>query len=420
MTATQQRGRPTSDRDAVAPFARLLPADGHAGRREALERALALGLPTQLAEAWRHTSLAGLAKHHFTLPGAAGALDSAPSLLPEADRLVFLDGLAQAGLTHLGVLPAGAALATGPGDAALAKDASALAALNAALSQDGASLTVGAGTALPRPLELQFVNALAEGAVTAQPRLRVALGARACAVLVEQHRGLGAAPRFLNHQADIALAEGATLTHLVVVAEGAGTTHLAETRVTVAKDARYETLVLQLGGQLVRRDLRVTLAARGAQALVNGAYLLLGQEQADLVTEIVHAAPDTTSRETLKGALAGESRQDVQACITMLAGAARGDGRLANKTLLLADRATIWTKPELKIFHDEVQAAHGATSGKLDAAALFYLRSRGLPLATARRLLIASFLAETLEGFTDDLVEPLRALIATRLAEIQP
>ena len=418
MTATQPRARPTSDREALAPFARLLPPG--AARAEALERALALGLPTQLAEAWRHTSLAGLAKHHFTLPGAAGALDSAPALLAEADRLVFLDGLAQAGLTHLEPLPAGTSIVTGCGEAPPAKDASALALLNAALSQDGTTLAVGAGETLPRPLELQFVNALAEGAVTAHPQLRVSLGAGARAVLVEQHRGLGAAPRFLNHQADIALAEGATLTHLVVLAEGAGTTHLAETRVSVARDARYETLVLQLGGQLVRRELRVTLAAQGASALVNGAYLLRDREQADLVTEILHAAPDTQSRETLKGALAGESRQDVQACITMLAGAARGDGRLANKTLLLDDRATIWTKPELKIFHDEVQAAHGATSGKLDRAALFYLRSRGIPLATARRLLIASFLAEALEGFADALAEPLRALIAARLAEIQP
>ncbi len=417
--------RVTSDREALLPFAQLLPADAlAAARAKALDRALELGLPTQQAEAWRHTSLLGLAKHHFTLPGAAGALDSAPHFLAEADRLVFLDGLAQPGLTQVGALPAGSQLAdlsaAAPEAPALAKDASALAALNLALFQDGATLTVGAGETLPRPVELQFVNALAEGAVTAQPRLQVSLGAKARAVLVEQHRGLGDAPRFLNHQADIELAEGATLTHLIVLAEGAGTTHLAETRVTVARDARYETLVVQLGGQLVRRDLKVALAARGATALVNGAYLLRDREQADLVTEILHAAPDTTSRETLKGALAGESRQEVQACIAMAAGAARADGRLSNKTLLLGDRATIWTKPELRIYHDDVQAAHGATSGKLDEAALFYLRSRGLPLALARRLLIASFLAETLVGFDSLLTEPLQALLDARLTEIQP
>lgn len=411
----------TSDTAAMAPFAALLPAKAGAAREAALERALALGLPTQRAEAWRHTSLAALGKQAYALPGAPAALDSAPHYLAEAERLVFLDGLTQPALAQVGALPAGSRLETLAGsEPRLAKEASALAALNAALSQDGARLTVGAGETLPRPVELQFVSALAEGAVTAQPRLEVTLGAKARAVLVEQHRGLGGAPRFLNHQAEISLAEGARLTHLVILAEGSGTTHLAETRVSVAKDARYETLVVQLGGQLVRRDLSVVLGARGAEALVNGAYLLAGGEQADLVTEIRHAAPDTTSRETLKGALAGEARQEVQALIAMLPGAARADGRLANKTLLLGDRATIWSKPELRIEHDEVQAAHGATSGKLDEAALFYLRSRGVPLALARRLLIASFLAETLEGFDAALTDPLKALLDARLAEMQP
>lgn len=417
--------RVTSDPAAVEPFVRLMPDDDLAAERAAaMKRALAAGLPTQQHEAWRHTSLLGLARHPFTLPGESGALDSAPHFLPEAERLVFLDGLVQQALTQIGPLPAGSRLtslaAEGLAAPALPKEASALQALNQALFQDGVALTVGAGETLPRPVELQFVNALAEGAVTAQPRLTLSLGAGARATVIEQHRGLGEAPRFFNHQTDIALAEGARLTHVVILAEGAATTHLAETRVTLGRDARYATLLLQLGGQLARREVKVLLAARGAQALLNGAYLLSGQEQADLVTEIVHAAPDTESRETLKGALAGEARQDVQACITMMAGAARADGRLANKTLLLNDRATIWSKPELKIFHDEVQAAHGATSGKLDEAALFYLRSRGLPPALARRLLIASFLAETLEGFEPPLQAPLAALLEARLTELHP
>jgi len=398
-------------------------------RLAAMKAAERLGLPTAKTEDWRHTPLVNLlAKHDFALAKPAN-LDRAPTLLGDAARLVFLDGQSVATLSRPG-LPAGASLASlaqalNGADPALAErlsvapEGSALEALNLGLFQDGALFEVDENVAAP-PVELVFVNGLAEGSATSHPRSDVLLAPGASATLVELHQGLGGEPRLLNHVQRLRLEQGARLTHVVVLAEGADTTHLAETTLSLARDAQYRGLVLFLGGGLVRRSVTVTLAERGASCTLASGYLLHGDERGDLKAEIRHAAPDTQSRTTIKGALGGKSRQVVRGCITVEAGAARSDGRLANRTLLLSDRAEIDAKPELRIFHDDVQCAHGATSGKLDPAQLFYLRSRGLPEPLARRLLIEAFLAELAEGLPEPVAAPLQRLIDRKLQAVAP
>jgi Fe-S cluster assembly protein SufD len=398
-------------------------------RRAALKAAERLGLPTPTTEDWRHTPLVKvLGKHDFALARPA-SLDRAPALLPDAARLVFLDGQSDATLSRAaspaGVTALSLSQALKDDERALADrlsvapEGTALEALNLGLFQDGALVEVGEGVAAP-PLELIFANGLADGAATSHPRSDVHLAAEASLTLVELHRGLGGQPRLLNHVQRLRLERGARLTHLIVLAEGADTTHLAETTLALARDAHYQGLVLFLGGGLVRRSVTLTLAERGSSCALSSGYLLTGDEKGDLKTDVRHAAPDTQSRTTIKGALGGKSRQVVRGCITVERGAARADGRLASKTLLLSDRAEIDAKPELRIFHDDVQCAHGATSGKLDPAQLFYLRSRGIPETAARRLLIEAFLAELTEGLSDELTQPVQRLIDRRLAEVAP
>lgn len=398
-------------------------------RRAALKAAQRLGLPTPTTEDWRHTPLVNvLGKHDFALARPV-SLDRAPSLLPEAARLVFLDGQNDATLSRAalpeGVTALSLSQALKDDERALADrlsvapEGTALEALNLGLFQDGALIEVDEGVSAP-PVELVFANGLADGAVTGHPRSDVHLAANASLTLVELHQGLGGEPRLLNHVQRLRLEQGACLTHLIVLAEGADTTHLAETTLSLARDAHYRGLVLFLGGGLVRRSVTLTLAERGASSALSAGYLLSGEEKGDLKAEIRHAAPDTQSRTTIKGALGGRSRQVVRGCITVEAGASRADGRLASKTLLLSDRAEIDAKPELRIFHDDVQCAHGATSGKLDASHLFYLRSRGIPETVARRLLIEAFLAELTEGLDNSLTQPVQRLIDRRLAEVAP
>ncbi len=378
-------------------------------RDKASRRLLDLGLPSARQENWRYTPALTNRLGNLSLAEPAAAPARAP-LLDGALQVRLIDGL------PVDTLPAAEGLSLrrlasllqdAPEEARSLLEAasdSALAALNLALMQDGLVIAVAPGTA-PAALELDQSGS----AGLANPCLAVSLGEAANLTLIER---VGTSAGLSNQVARFALAAGASLTHVVLLEEGAEATQLSELSVSLGRDARYNGFVFYAGAGLARRAVEITLAERGAEARLNGAYLLEGEAHGDLTSHIRHAAPDTTSKETVKGALGGKARQVFRGLITVEEGAARSDGRMANKTLLLSDKAEIDSKPELMIFHDEVQCAHGATSGKLDEQALFYLRSRGLPLPQARKLLLRSFLDETMEGLGET---PLTALVTDKL-----
>ncbi len=366
-------------------------------RERACRRLLDLGLPTARQEAWRYTPALANRLNGISLADPV-APSPAPAVLDGAHQVVLVDG-------RIGALPEAQGLSLRGLQQLLDEeperarsllgeaDGSALQAMNLALLRDGLLVEVAAQEQ-PAPLVLDHSGA---GGL-ANLRLEVVLAEGACLTLVERYRGGGG---LRNQVARAALAAGARLTHVVLLEEGAEATHLSELSVSVARDASYRGYLLYAGAGLARRAVEIDLEERGAGAQLDGAYLLDGQAHGDLTSHIRHAAPDTASTETVKGALGGKSRQVFRGKITVEAGAARADGRMANKTLLLSDQAEVDSKPELMIYHDEVQCAHGATSGKLDEQALFYLRSRGLALPLARKLLLRSFLEETLDGLTD-------------------
>jgi len=126
-----------------------------------------------------------------------------------------------------------------------------------------------------------------------------------------------------------------------------------------------------------------------------------GDEHCDNTTVIDHLAPDTTSREVFKGVLDDQSRAVFQGKIVVHKDAQRINGHQLSKALLLSDAAEMDAKPELEIYADDVKCSHGATTGQLDETELFYLRSRGIPEAQARNMLIRSFLAEAVQEIND-------------------
>ena len=139
-------------------------------------------------------------------------------------------------------------------------------------------------------------------------------------------------------------------------------------------------------------------------AHLNGAQLLSGPQHADFTTVVRHDAPPCTSRQTVKNVLAGRSHGVFQGRIEVARAAQKTDGYQMNQALLLSPDAEIDTKPELEIFADDVKCSHGATVGELDAEQLFYLRSRGIPDAEARAMLVRAFLAEALDAVTNETV----------------
>jgi Fe-S cluster assembly protein SufD len=145
-------------------------------------------------------------------------------------------------------------------------------------------------------------------------------------------------------------------------------------------------------------------------AQINGAAMLKARQHADSTLVVTHAVPHCTSREMFRTVIDDEATGVFQGKIIVEPHAQKTDGRMMSAALLLADGGTMNNKPELEIFADDVQCAHGATCGQLDEDLLFYLMARGLPRREAESLMVQAFLGEALESVED---EALRAPLVT-------
>lgn len=402
---------------------------GDAARRAVLDDALRDGLPGPRSEAWKYTPLRALERRSFAIaPAAPATIDPALLAAVPAPRLVFVNGRHDATLSDLAGLPAGVELQ--PLSTALAGGGEALrflgrrfersdevfARLNAALANEGVLLRVDAGVQVAVPLHLVFASAAA--AEAPQPpdlawhhRHLIELRQDASLQLVEHHLHVGDDRHLGNTLAHVHLASGARLAHARVQSDAAGFTSLLRTDAVLAREADYRRVDLELGAGLSRHELNVRLEGDNASLTANGVLLGNGRRHLDTRLGIDHIARDTSASLQWRGVAAGRSHVVFHGGINIRPGADGTDASLSNKNLLLSADAEVDTQPVLVIDADEVQAAHGATVGQLDANALFYLRSRGLPQQQAQRLLSAAFCHEPLQA----LPAPLGAILAGHL-----
>ena len=157
-----------------------------------------------------------------------------------------------------------------------------------------------------------------------------------------------------------------------------------------------------MGGRLARAEIHATLSGPDASAHLNAAQLLGGVQHADFTTIVSHDAPNCASRQTVKTVLTGRSRGVFQGKIEVARAAQKTDGYQMNQALLLSPDAEMDSKPQLEIYADDVKCSHGATVGELDPEQLFYLRSRGVPVAEARAILVRAFLDAALEPISHE------------------
>jgi Fe-S cluster assembly protein SufD len=209
---------------------------------------------------------------------------------------------------------------------------------------------------------------------------------------------------FQNIATRIILRKGARLLHVREASFSPHKVSIGTVSVHQEAGSIYRAILLQGGGRLSRMELNITLAGEGAEAGLSGVSVLGDGAHADTTTRIIHAVPNTTSRQLFKYIAGGKSRAIYQGKITVKEGAIGSDSRQTAKALLLSNHAEADLKPELEILADDVKCAHGAAVGDLDADSLFYLRSRGIPEKEARALLIEAFLQEVVDGIEDETI----------------
>jgi Fe-S cluster assembly protein SufD len=195
----------------------------------------------------------------------------------------------------------------------------------------------------------------------------------------------------------IVVAPGDSATRSLIITD-AGVYDIA---ITLGVGARMTFHVLNAARGYGRVAIRVTLA-HNAHFHLGAAQLAGGEQTVEIVTEVVHAEPDATSRQVVRQVLAGKATGNYLGRVVVNRGAIGSDGEQSIRAMLLDRGATANARPELEIYADDVKCAHGCAIGELDKDGLFYLASRGLPPAAAKALMLQAFLAEAFAGAEDE------------------
>jgi Fe-S cluster assembly protein SufD len=266
----------------------------------------------------------------------------------------------------------------------------AFAALNTAFLEHGLVIHVAQGVDAGSLL-LRWAFSPGEASRMGHFRMILLLENGARIRLVEQFQSSEATANALNVIIQAELGEGAELSHVRLQAESADATLLTSTSIGQAAGSTYSYRGFDLGCGLARHELNTQLSGPEAYADISGAFVLDGRRHVDNHVSVSHEATDCRSEQFFRGVLGGRSRGVFNGRALIQPGADGSSVQQSNANLLLSDLAEMDTKPELEIYADEVEASHGATVGQLDENAVFYMRSRGLSSAEARRMLTAAF-----------------------------
>ncbi len=388
-------------------------------RAAAFQRFVELGFPTPKNEEWKYTNVAPIARTTFAL-AQKGSNPGLPLLArygllnTKGPRMVFSNGVFDQELSNVSMLPDGVRVgsiaellrqeASNPDrallDAHLAKHASyeeqAFVALNTAFLNDGIYLFVDANVVCDEPVQVFHVSSSEEGEEVSHMRLLVHAAENSSVTFSESYFGLDEKNYFTSAVAEIVLEEGATVVHHKLQFEAEEAYHVSTTEIVQAGRSNYANHSFSFGGGLVRNDINPSLDGEEIETTLNGLSVLRNDQHVDNHTVIDHLKPNCLSNEWYKGIYADSSRGVFNGTIIVRKDAQKTNAIQSNQALLLSRDATIDSKPQLKIWADDVRCTHGATFGQLDEEALFYLRSRGIGVDEARALLIHGFAADVL------------------------
>ncbi|MFQ5851119.1 MAG: Fe-S cluster assembly protein SufD [Candidatus Binatia bacterium] len=396
----------------------------HRIRKAAISRFAELGFPTTRHEEWKYTNVTPITEIPFKPAGYELNEITSETIARVSfgelagNQIVFINGRYSPELSSLGRLPENAkagslamALESDAGwvETHLARYASyrdhAFVALNTALMRDGAIVYVPRDKVIEEPIHLLFISTAQGEATVSYPRNLIVMGNDSQATIVESYIGLKNEVYFTNAVTEIIVGENAVIEHCKLQRESMQAFHVAVLQVHQDRSSNFSSHSIAMGGALVRNEINSVLDGEGGECTLNGLYTITGQQHVDNHTRIDHVKRHCTSRELYKGVLAGKARGVFSGKVYVHRDAQKTDARQTNKNLLLSEDALIDTKPQLEIYNNDVRCTHGSTIGQLDQDGIFYLRSRGIGLETARSLLTCAFASEVISQIR---IEPIR------------
>ena len=364
-------------------------------QRAAFERFAKTGFPHRRAEGWKWSDFNSVLR-------SKNDDASAPSAIIEPSEFAMLDPFeirvidgrieietpnAHEGL-NFGIVDAVATIAD--------LEAHPLASLNVAMSRKAVGIELADGIQLARPILIRHINT-GPGRVFAQSLTRIGEGARACVIETFEGEGTG----FVSHLYHLALRTGARLDRYVLQRTSDDAVVHSLCAPKIEHGASFNQSGLSTGGALSRHEVFAQFWGTDAQINLNSVALLGGARHCDFTSEIQFREENCVARQLHKGVAAERASNVFQGKFKVERAAQQTDAKMTANALLLSDQADANHKPELEIYADDVECAHGSTCGSLDDDALFYLRQRGLSEGQARAILVEAFVGEVIEAIDD-------------------
>ena len=401
-------------------------------RAEALEYLQQIGFPTTKAEEFRHTPITRELEKNFAFDGAsvpAGTKSIDDFFIPGLDAfvLVFINGLFSGEKSNFAQLPAGIrieslreSLESNPiAQSHFSKYVNnkqdAFTAWNAADWTDGIYIEVGANVVVEKPVIIYHINNSATE-ISAINRNLIVLGKSSELTVIEKFDSHDGANHFLNIVTEAAVDENAGLNFYSIQNDEGNRYQYGLTQIYQKDSSRVNTYTFTLNGKLIRNNLQLSLDGEGIESHMYGLYLLHNDTVADNHTVVDHKKPNSFSNEFYKGIMDGNSKGVFNGKIYVRPDAQKTNAYQTNRNILMTDKATVNTKPQLEIWADDVKCSHGCTSGQLDEEAVFYLQARGISKETAKAMMLYAFAGEVLDNVKHpQLKEYLDGLISERL-----
>lgn len=392
------------------------------------------GFPTKKQEGWKYTSLRNLTKSNFSVfPKQEVSLkldDVKEYILQDVDtyKIVFVDGIYNAYMsetTHEGVdVCLLSAALTKPKYALtikkyfnqIAEKEASLTALNTAFTKEGAYIHVPDGKLVEKPVQIIHFTTDKNPNLLLQPRNLIVVGKNAEIQIVERHQSLTTNATFTNVVTEIFTEQNAQLDYYKIQNDQTTASLIDSTYISQQKHSHAKVHTFSLGGKLTRNNLNFYHKDAEINSTMKGITLIEGNQFVDHHTLVHHAQPNSESHQDYKGIFAEKATGVFNGKIIVEKEAQKTNAFQQNNNILMDDKASINTKPQLEIFADDVKCSHGCTIGQLDEDALFYLQSRGIPRKEARGLLTYAFANNVLQSVKIDSVKKrINKLIAEKL-----
>ncbi|HET8839773.1 MAG TPA: Fe-S cluster assembly protein SufD [Flavobacteriaceae bacterium] len=383
-------------------------SDIHTVRNEAMKFFEAKGFPTKKEEDWKYTSLNKILKENYSLfPKKEDAVeykDIKKYFIHDIDtyKIVFMDGIYSSHLsetTHdkIDACLISAALTRPKYKAVIDRyfnkiaPKNSLTSLNTAFAHEGAFINIPKNTLADKPIQILNFATGNESALMIQPRNLIVVGENSHVQIIERHQSLTDNPVLTNSVTEIFAEKRAIVDYYKIQNDRNNASLLDSTFVEQQQESNCSVHTFSFGGKLTRNNLDFYQKGEHTESTLKGVTIIEGKQHVDHNTLVHHMEPNCESHQDYKGIYAEQSNGVFNGKVLVDQKAQKTNAYQSNNNILVDDKATINSKPELKIFADDVKCSHGCTIGQLDEEALFYLKSRGIPTKEARALLMYAF-----------------------------